>query len=149
MHLYPTKCLAKPHIALLLKLYRLSFTDFALFSFISLRERWLFTSWTPNSSLTKRQHAEFHKQNHSVRWVRNRQPNLFHMKEQMPLKLILDTKIKIWFKISVSKIWKRMRKCSLVETHLFKNHSLDEIRQTKCLHLSIWQNQSVEYRKQS
>lgn len=45
--------------------------------------------------------------------VRNRQPNLFHMEEQMSLKLILDTEIKIWFKISVSKIWNRGRKCSL------------------------------------
>lgn len=34
---------------------------------------------------------------------RNRQPNLFHMEEQMSLKLILDREIKIWFKISVSK----------------------------------------------
>lgn len=45
--------------------------------------------------------------------VRNRQPNLFRMEEQMSLKLILDTEIKIWFKISVSKIWNRGRKCSL------------------------------------
>lgn len=45
--------------------------------------------------------------------ARNRQPNLFHMEEQMSLELILDTEIKIWFKISVSKIWNRGRKCSL------------------------------------
>ena len=45
--------------------------------------------------------------------ARNRQPNLFHMEEQMSLEPILDTEIKIWFKISVSKVWNRGRKCSL------------------------------------
>lgn len=100
----------KPHTGLFLKLQRLSFTDFAWFSFLSFCEGKMSfyklggCQATPNSSLTKRQRAEDHKQNHSMSSVRNRQPNLFHMEEQMSFKLILDTEIKIWFKISVSKI---------------------------------------------
>lgn len=41
------------------------------------------------------------------------------MEEQMSLKLILDTEIKIWFKISVSKIWNRGRKCSFIFPDMF------------------------------
>lgn len=48
----------------------------------------------PHSSLPKRQRAEAHKQNHSMSSVRNRQPNLFRMEEQMSSELILDTEMK-------------------------------------------------------
>lgn len=49
----------------------------------------------------------------------SRRPPLFRMEEQMSLKLILDTEIKIWFKISVSKIWNRGRKCSFIFPDMF------------------------------
>lgn len=73
----------------------------------------------PKLSLTKRPRAEDHKQNHFMSSVRNRQSTLFRMEEQMSLKLILDTEIKIWFKISVSKIWNRGRKCSFIFPDMF------------------------------
>lgn len=100
----------KPHTELLLKLQRLSFTDFAWFFFVSFCEgkmslyKLVGCQATPNSSLTERSRAEGHEQTHPGSSDRSRRPPLFRMEEQMSLKLILDTEIKIWFKISVSKI---------------------------------------------
>lgn len=87
-------------------------------SFLSGRERWVCTRWwvarqPPNSSLPQRPHAEDPKQNQSMSSVRNGQPTLFRMEEQMSLKLIFGhKKLKFGFKISVSKIWNRGRTCS-------------------------------------
>lgn len=80
---------------LLLKLQRLSFTDFCLaflpFFFCEGKmslHKLVGCQATPNSSLTQRPRAEDHKQNQSVSSVRNRQPALVRMEEQMSLKLI-------------------------------------------------------------
>lgn len=110
LHLYPSKCLTKATYRFTPETMKIVFhwLDFVFLHFF-LRGKAEFLQVSkllgnPKLLTHSKAHAGYPKQSLPMSSVRNRQPDLFRMEEQMSLKLILDTEIKIWFKISVSKI---------------------------------------------